>query len=229
MREFPLLGVLIANDGYTIVEVTQGGPADEAGIETGDAIIGYDGALWQTAPDVIALLANYTPGETLNLYIQRGAERFNAPVVLGARLIAQPPLWLPQRVDLTPYAGETILLRFDYISLPGHEDQGVAVDNIAIPEIDFYDDAESEFSWDMIGWSQIDNRVEQPMIVQAVTTGTANTPPRVRHLIDPTSEASEGKWTFSLGAGETLLIAVSGASDETRERAVYDLALEVVE
>ena len=42
-------------------------------------IIGYDNHEWTGAPDVIGLLANYAPGDTLHLYIQRGSQRIDVP------------------------------------------------------------------------------------------------------------------------------------------------------
>ena len=46
-----------------------------------------------------------------------------------------------------------ILLRFEAVTLPGHEDQGFAIDNIAIPAINFSDDAEGTLNgWTVYGW-----------------------------------------------------------------------------
>jgi hypothetical protein len=149
-------------------------------------------------------------------------------VVLGAhptRIVQPPPLWQPQSVDLTPFVGGEVLIRFQYVSLPGREDQGFAIDNIAIPEIEFQDSADGEIDWTMRGWTAVENRVPQDMIVQAVTTGTDIMLPRVHRLIDPSREAISGEWTFALRQGESLILAVSGASEQTWERAAFDLRL----
>ena len=94
----------------------------------------------------------------------------------------------------------------------------MAVDNIAVPELDFVDDG----AWDFVGWSEIDNRVPQDLLVQAVTIGSESVP-RVQRLIDGTN--GSGTWTFPLAANDNLLIAVSGVSDETRQRATFDVSL----
>lgn len=220
-RPFPIMGVVMSGDGVTIQQVVAGGAAATAGVQVNDQIIGYEGELWTTTPDVISLLANYAPGDTLNLLIQRGGDQVEIPVVLGAhptRVVYPEPLWQAHTVDLTPYAGGDVLIRFLYITYAGREDQGLAVDNIAVPELDFVDDG----AWDFVGWSEIDNRVPQDLLVQAVTIGSESVP-RVQRLIDGTN--GSGTWTFPLAANDNLLIAVSGVSDETRQRAEFDVSL----
>lgn len=225
-RPFPIMGVLIAADGITVSDVTPGGAAATGGVLRNDRIIGYEGTPWQTTPDVIAMLSNYAPGDTLTLLIERGDQTLDLPIVLGAhptRIVLPEPRWEAQTVDLTPYAGQEILLRFEYISLPGHADGGFAVDNITIEAIGYQDDASDPDGWTLIGWQQVDNRVPQQWLVQALTTGTQNTPPRVRPLIGVGDEMREGSWTFTLGPNEALLIAVSALNDDTGQPARYDI------
>lgn len=223
-RPFPIMGVVIASDGITLGEISPGSAAEAAGLQPNDVIIGYDGEVWQNTPNILGLLANYSPGDTLNLYIQRGDERMDVPLVLGAhptRVVQPNPLWLAQTVDLTPFAGQEILLRFEYISLPGRENGGFAVNNIAIPEIAYQDDGD----WLMNGWESVTNTLPQQWLVQAATTGTVTDPPHVRPLIGVGSAETKGEWTFSLQPEETLLIAISGINDDTYERATFEVEM----
>uniref|UniRef100_UPI0035AFA9A8 hypothetical protein n=1 Tax=Promineifilum sp. TaxID=2664178 RepID=UPI0035AFA9A8 len=50
--------------------------------------------------------------------------------------------WFEERIDLTPYAGQEILLRFEMVTDLIQTWRGFAIDDIAIPEIGFFDDAE---------------------------------------------------------------------------------------
>lgn len=229
---FPIMGVTIGNDGYTVQDVSPGSAAAQAGILPGDAIIGYNGREWQGAPNVIGLLANYAPGDTLNLYIQRRQGKLNMPIVLGAhptRVVYPPPLWQPQSVDLTSYAGQKILLRFEYISMPLIEDHGFAVDNLAVPEIGWSDSGDDmDSGWTSAGWSSVDNQVSQHLIVQAVMGGTQTKPAHVRRLTDAGQVGIDDSWRFDLDAGETLFIAVSGVNDDTDQPGTFDLSLQMV-
>lgn len=225
-RPFPTIGILIAGDNVTVSDVVPGGPADQAGVRKGDVMIGHDNAEWTGTPNVLGLLANYAPGDTLHLYVRRGSDRLDVPIVLGAhptRIVVPEPLWQPQSVDLTPYAGQKILLRFEAVALPGHEDRGFAVDHLAIPAIGWTDDGGTLADWTAVGWSSVTNQVAQPWIVEAGTSGTQTTYPRVQQWLSPADEAAAGEWRITLAAGETLTVVVAGASDETTERAAFSL------
>jgi len=227
-QPFPIIGVVIQGDGFTLGEVSPGGPADQAGILPGDLVIGYDSAEWERTPDIIGLLTRYNPGDTLNLTIQRGGERLDVPVVLGAHptRIRQPePMWLPYRVDLSAYAGGAILLRFDMVTLPGRTDHGVAIDDIAIDVIEYADSAPSDTDWTFNGWTRTTNTVPQSWLVQAITIGAEDTPARVRRLLDWESDAASGAWTLDVAAGEALLVIVSAVGEETDATGRYNLSI----
>ena len=68
--------------------------------------------------------------------------------------------WLDEHIDLTPYTGQSILLRFEYITNGTVTYGGVLVDNIAVPELDFADDTES----DGAGWA-VDGFFRGPLVV----------------------------------------------------------------
>jgi hypothetical protein len=229
-QPFPIIGVVVQSDGVTLGEVTPGGPAQVAGIQPGDVMIGVDGARWATPPNIFDLLARYNPGETLNLLVLRSGAELEVPIVLGAhptRIKTPRPLWLPYRVDLSAYAGEVVALRFDYVSQPGREDNGVALDNISLESgsRSLFDDASADGVWDSVGWQRVDNAVTQPWLVQAVTSGTQTSPARIRRLIAPGDRLTAGEWRFVLSPNEALVMIASPLSDATWEPAAYSLEI----
>jgi len=69
--------------GVAIVAVTDGGPADQAGLRAGDVITSLAGT---ATPDTTALaevLASKDPGQPVTLTITRGSEQQTVPVTLG--------------------------------------------------------------------------------------------------------------------------------------------------
>lgn len=60
--------------------------------------------------------------------------------------------WRQETIDLTPFAGQEVLLRFEYVTDPILTFEGLALDNIAIPEIGFFDDAETDAGWQANGF-----------------------------------------------------------------------------
>lgn len=51
--------------------------------------------------------------------------------------------WQRENFDLSAYAGQKVLVSFRYLTDWGYNDPGWYIDNIAIPEIDFYNDCSS--------------------------------------------------------------------------------------
>ena len=55
----------------------------------------------------------------------------------------QAPKWVNEQVDLTPFAGKEILVRFEMVTDDAVNEPGLLIDNIAIPEIGYQDDGEA--------------------------------------------------------------------------------------
>ncbi len=226
-RPFPVIGIQVAEDGMTVFAVEPGSAGDAAGLQAGDIIAGYDGGPWPGAPNLLGLLANYAPDDTLNFWIQRGNRQIDVPVVLGAsptRVVQPEPRWLAEQVDLSAYAGREILVRFEYVSLPNRWSEGLAVDNIAVPEIDYRDDAEGDSDWSLAGWEVVSNAVPGRYLVQVALFNGAEQPPRIQRLLLP-GDGSAGRWTLPMGADERLLLMVSGMNSDTFQAAGFEIGL----
>ena len=125
-------------------------------------------------------------------------------------------VWLEERIDLGAYAGQTILIRFWYISDPGLNQPGWLVDDISIPEIGFFDDGEQENSgWRVDGFARSSNYVPQSYILQLVEYG-----PQIRiRRIDPDGE---NRAEFQLGnQTDRATLIVSGVTRWTSEATPY--------
>ncbi|WP_304455604.1 S1C family serine protease [Nocardiopsis sp. YSL2] len=79
--ESPIAGAVIA-DGSRAVE--PGGPADEAGLESGDVIVSLDGRRVQSGSELMAMLRDRTPGTEVDLEYERDGTRESTSVTLGA-------------------------------------------------------------------------------------------------------------------------------------------------
>ncbi len=226
-QPFPALGVLLGTDGLTITQITPGGAVANTTIQEGDVIAGYDGHVWQSTPSVLGLLSQHKPGDTLSLYIQRGSQYLSVDVVLGkspTRFFPQNSLWLPQQVDLSAYAGKQIQVRFQYISVAEIADKGFAVDNIAIPEISYQDDAESGVQgWTLNGWQQMTNAIPQRFLLEYSIIKSDQTLRTIKQLIGPHDSTTSGQWPLHLDAKETLVLAIAGLDDETNIPATFSL------
>lgn len=129
------------------------------------------------------------------------------------------PQWIQENIDLTPYAGKKVLLRFEQITDEVYTGAGLAIDDIEIPEIGFKDDAENgDNGWIAQGFARMDNILPQRFIVQAIEFGS--TPRVVPITLD---SKNQGTYTTS-GFGTNfsrVVIAVSGSTPVTWETTDY--------
>ena len=75
-------------------------------------------------------------------------------------------VWVDEFVDLTPYVGGEVLIRFEYVTDDAAHLDGVVIDNIAIPELGFLDDVESYMVWVAQGFTRIGEFLPQQYAVQ---------------------------------------------------------------
>ena len=135
----------------------------------------------------------------------------------------QVPIWVPEEIDLSLYAGQELLLRFEYITDDAVNHPGLCVDDIAIPELEYRDDAEQDSGWEAVGFVRTDNRLDQRFVVQVIELADT---PRVRRI--PLEEGRKGE-TLIKGLGQNIekaVLVVSGLTPVTMQTAVYTYTVE---
>src|SRR3990172_4917589 len=96
---------------------------------------------------------------------------------------------------------------------------GVAIDDLSIPEIDYYDDAETDTGWQAAGFNRVTAYLPQSWSLQLVTfTGVV---PQVQPM-----ELEEGtKAAFDVPADSGAVLIVSALAPATLEPATYTLSV----
>ena len=132
--------------------------------------------------------------------------------------------WVQESVDLTPYAGQNILVRFEYITDDAVTQPGMLIDDVSVPEIGYVDDFENgDGGWTNEGWLLTNNVLPQHFLVQWVQPG--NTAAPVTRLLGP-DDAPQGEWEIPLGGAQgDAVIVVSGLAPVTTESAPYTLTI----
>jgi hypothetical protein len=129
--------------------------------------------------------------------------------------------WRAESVDLTPYAGKRIQIRFAYVTDPILTFGGIAIDDVAIPEIGFYDGAEAMAEgWTAEGFERVTADIPQPWRLQLVTYEDGV--PRVERLLDGAAHTLSRRVSPGDSGGEAILI-VAAAAPMTLEPAGYSL------
>ena len=136
----------------------------------------------------------------------------------GAGYTGKSGGWLTDSVDLTPFAGEDLWVRFQYVTDDAVNAAGACFRNLAIPEAGI---TANDDGWKAEGFVFTDNVVRQDFQVQLITVGDG---PQVRQLtLDATNT---GELTVQPpGDEERLIVAVGSLAEKTRESAGYTLSL----
>ena len=134
------------------------------------------------------------------------------------------PEWVEEQVDLTPFAGQEILLRFEYVTDDAVNEAGFLLDDISIPEIGYADDGESGPSgWEAAGWLLTDNRLKQNWLVQLVRADGNDV------IVETMEVGPDGRGQLNvegIGSGDTVFMTVSGLTRFTTEPADYSYVIQ---
>lgn len=131
--------------------------------------------------------------------------------------------WVQETIDLSPYAGQVIQLRFEYVTDLALNYGGVALDNIAIPEINFYDDAETmDAAWIAEGFTRATAYLPQTWHLQLITF--AGNTPDVTSLTLPADQTLSFTVEAERGEKRPILI-IAATAPMTMEPAHYELVI----
>ena len=126
--------------------------------------------------------------------------------------------WVRERMDLSDYAGlEGVRIRFEYITDDAVNLGGILIDDIAIPELAFTDDAETDGDWRADGFRRTDNTLPQSYILQVIEFAANGS----------VSVTRQPRGSFSIeGFGESLeyaVLVISPTTHTTYQPAAYSL------
>ena len=133
--------------------------------------------------------------------------------------------WVEEQVDLSPYAGKEILVRFEYVTDAAVTEPGMFIDSVSIPEIDYYQDFENgPNDWESEGWLLTNNELQQRWSVQVIEPLARGGDVKVHRLtID-----ENGHGELQLSGVETkkdLTLVISALAPVTVEPASYQFEI----
>ncbi len=131
--------------------------------------------------------------------------------------------WMEESVDLSQYAGQTVYLRFEYITDAAVNGEGFFLDDVRIDAIDYFTDFESDLGgWDSAGWVRIQNRLPQTFELSLIeTNGHTNTVTRLSLNDNQTLQLKVNGSEL-----DDLILTVSGTTRFTRQLANYRIYIQ---
>ena len=129
--------------------------------------------------------------------------------------------WLDDSVDLTPYAGREVLVRFEYVTDDAVNGRGLCLDDFAIDEIGWADDAESDGGWEANGFARVNNLVPEEFLVQIVRKSPGGAAEVTRLLLDGEADGEITLAGVNADPGEQVAVIVSAVTREAGSAAGY--------
>ncbi len=133
------------------------------------------------------------------------------------------PTWIEESLDISNFAGQEILLRFEYVTDDAVNRPGWTIDDLTIPEIGYSDDVEDGLKgWQAEGFVRMDNILPQRFLVEVLEIGD-----QLRLERMPLDETNHGVLTVP-GLGATVnraVLIISGLTSVTSQPASYEYKL----
>ena len=131
--------------------------------------------------------------------------------------------WIEEQVDISQFAGQKVWLRFEYVTDAAVNGEGMLIDNIAIPEIGYFSDLESDDGgWQGEGFVRIDNVLPQTFRLALVTFSSDGVQVQDVALND----ANYAEIPIEIGGDvKSVVLLVTGTTRYTREMARYQITV----
>jgi immune inhibitor A len=127
--------------------------------------------------------------------------------------------WLDEQLDLTPFAGSGVLVRFEYVTDQSYNAQGFAFRDLSVPEIGLSEPGATE-DWQSEGWVLVDAPVPQRWNLRLVRWRPDGT------FVDTLGVALDGTASFPLDPRATrTTLVVAPTAPRTLVPANYSLTL----
>ncbi len=130
--------------------------------------------------------------------------------------------WIQEQVDLSPFAGQKVQLRFEYITDAAINGEGFLLDDVQIDAINYQEDFEAgDGGWEAAGFVRVENTLPQTYRLTLITKGDTTT---VTHI--PLNPDQTAEIPLSLNSGEEAVLVVTGTTRFTRLPAAYQIEIE---
>jgi immune inhibitor A len=132
--------------------------------------------------------------------------------------------WIQESVDLSRFAGKKISVRFEYLTDPGANGEGFLVDDISIPEINYFTDFETTAgSWQASGFARIENSIPQTFRLGLILHTTSG----IKVQMIPLTADQSGDIPLTIGENgiKEAILVITGTTRLTRIMAQYQFSI----
>jgi immune inhibitor A len=129
--------------------------------------------------------------------------------------------WKTEEVDLSPFAGQKVQIRFEYVTDAALNGEGFLLDDVRIDAINYQSDFEADDGgWEGKGFARVENALPQTYRLSLIVKGDTTTVTQIPLNTDQTADIP-----FSLKSGEEAVLIVTGTTRFTRQPAAYQIEI----
>ena len=121
--------------GAIIAEITEDGPADEAGLEAGDIVLEFDGREVESSSALPPMVGQVKPGKTVEVEIMRGGERKTVEVTLGQLPDDGAPMAVPSGDPGSSEDAEILGMRLEELSEEARKQRNLDKGGVWVKEV----------------------------------------------------------------------------------------------
>jgi hypothetical protein len=133
------------------------------------------------------------------------------------------PDWIDEEVDLTPFVGSEILLRFDYVTDQSVNLQGFAFKDFRIPQLGIDESGALDGPWTPDGWVRVDGPIPEHWNLRLVRWTSSGV------TIDPIAVDADGAATITLDQDTTRsTLVVAPTAPRTLLPANYSVTVDEI-
>jgi immune inhibitor A len=132
--------------------------------------------------------------------------------------------WIQEKLDLSQFSGQVVSLRFEYITDEAATGEGFQLDDISIPEINYFEDFESgDGGWAGEGFVRIQNVLPQTFRLALITHSSNGTSVDIL----PVSADQTAQIPVQIGSSgvQDVVLVVTATTRFTREQAAYQFEI----
>jgi len=125
------------------------------------------------------------------------------------------PRWIQEKVDISQFAGQKIKLRFEYVTDGAVNEDGFLLDDISVPEINYFSDfEEDDGDWQADGFVRIQNILPQTFRLSLIHKNSKTTIEKYELTQNTTLD-------IPIHIEDELILVISGTTRFTTQKASY--------
>jgi immune inhibitor A len=126
--------------------------------------------------------------------------------------------WVQEQVDLSPFVGQEVLLRFEYVTDQANNGEGFSFADFEIPELDVREPGAAAGAWQSEGWLRVEGDVPERWLLHLVRWTADGV------HVDPVNVDADGIATFDVDPTATRsTLVVAPAAPRTSLPAAYQV------